>query len=1375
MKKVSILLFVLFVKCINFFGQVPNGHFENWQTISNYQINNWLAAGLVTPSTPSHSGNYGVRIQYDTNNMSTALILHGGHDNNLGFIGGVPYAGRPDSLAGFFKCYSPNPFDVALIHVIFKKNGIHLSTDYFFIPLTPDTLNFYERKFKINYNHPTEIPDSVIILATHSNPFQDSVDGGFLIIDDLHFTNSAIPVPNGGFEGWNIQSYDQPQNWFNLNFIAHHHPYYPVQKTSDALNGTFAAKLQNSLGPADTIPGVIMYSQNLSYESGALVVNEKYTSLKGYFKFFPQNMDTMQVFMIMYKADTAVGFAAFSTHQTVNNYTKFDVPIYYIDSFTDIPDSAIIYATAYLDKPLGNSTLFLDELTLINNTQIVINEFMSSNGQTFFDEFEQSEDWIELYNAGGSPVYMNNFLLTDDSVQTDKWRFPLLQLEPDSFLLVVASGQNLTYYNIHTNFKIKTEGEPLIVSNLTGTVCDYLHSKELYTDISYGRFPDGSSNFKYFSKATPKKSNNNSETFKGISFAEPVFSVPSGFFTAPFNLNINFQHPTATVRYTTDGSEPTQNHPVFNQALLIESRAGDTNTISMISEVSLYYMPPVGEVFKTNVIRAKAFIPDSITVRTATSSFFVDAGIFQKYNTPVISLVTDNSNLFDSARGIYVLGDVYYEWLAQNPNDSTTLWRPANFFGRGDAWERPIHVEYFEHDGTLRFSKNAGVRIHGGASRMMWQKSLRLYAKDKYDAGTFNHAIFPGHKKRWNNQPLNTFSELILRNSGNDFGQTFFRDALMHVLISHTKVDFMAFQPSIVFLNGEFWGFHNIREKQNSTYLSNHYNMNEEDVVVLEGYGHIDEGQFGDDLHYFSMIDYIEQNDISQNTHYNYIKTQMDVENFMAYQAFQIYYRNTDWPGNNIKFWRHRTTQYEPGASYGKDGRWRWLLYDTDFGFGMIDNMNAPVHNTLEYACEAGNTDWPNPDWSTFLFRTLLTNTEFRNGFINYMADHINTSFKQNRMLDVIDSIQSIYAPLMQENINRWRLPVSLAQWDDYIDVMRNFALYRSVNVTQHIMNKWNISGSYTINLDVSNPAHGSIKINSVLINESTIGINGQPYPWSGKYFNNIPIVLKAIPKPGYSFVEWQGTGNTNSVITISPNQTTSYTAVFMIDTNFQNTSLHINEFMASNTSTIADNFGEFDDWIEIYNASPDTINIGGYYITDNLNYPTKYQFPTGSDSTKIPSGGFLLIWADGEIQQGILHTNFSLSAGGEAIGLYASDGLYVMDTLSFGQQVADISFGCYPDGSSNIVLFNIPTPGASNVINDIAEISQDFEFNVYPNPSYGNVVHLSRAVDVKLYDIIGNLVYEKNNTSIINTNNLQKGIYFIHTDEEDVVKLVLY
>ncbi|MBF88516.1 MAG: hypothetical protein CMG75_02470 [Candidatus Marinimicrobia bacterium] len=164
-----------------------------------------------------------------------------------------------------------------------------------------------------------------------------------------------------------------------------------------------------------------------------------------------------------------------------------------------------------------------------------------------------------------------------------------------------------------------------------------------------------------------------------------------------------------------------------------------------------------------------------------------------------------------------------------------------------------------------------------------------------------------------------------------------------------------------------------------------------------------------------------------------------------------------------------------------------------------------------------------------------------------------------------------------------------------------------------------------------------------------------------------------------------------------------------------------INEYLAGNEACCTDEHGDYDDFIELYNGGSASVDVGGMYITDDLAEPTLHQIPTTSpDSTTIAPGEFLLLWADKESEQGILHIEIKLGKSGEQIGLYASDGETVVDTLTFGAQTDDISIGRSPDGSDTWVAFDTPTPGLTNGELGLEKNTLPSSFVLdqnYPNP----------------------------------------------------------
>jgi len=163
------------------------------------------------------------------------------------------------------------------------------------------------------------------------------------------------------------------------------------------------------------------------------------------------------------------------------------------------------------------------------------------------------------------------------------------------------------------------------------------------------------------------------------------------------------------------------------------------------------------------------------------------------------------------------------------------------------------------------------------------------------------------------------------------------------------------------------------------------------------------------------------------------------------------------------------------------------------------------------------------------------------------------------------------------------------------------------------------------------------------------------------------------------------------------------------------NIKLVINEFVAKNDGFMQDENGDYDDWIEIYNYGNNAVDIGGMYLTDDLSQPTKWRIPENVPSiTTIAGHSYLLIWADDETSEGPLHASFKLDASGEEIGLFGIDGQTLIDGITFGPQIADESYGRYPDASDNWQILKSPTPARPNKAEPIQVVINEIMYHPY-------------------------------------------------------------
>jgi hypothetical protein len=575
----------------------------------------------------------------------------------------------------------------------------------------------------------------------------------------------------------------------------------------------------------------------------------------------------------------------------------------------------------------------------------------------------------------------------------------------------------------------------------------------------------------------------------------------------------------------------------------------------------------------------------------------------------VVSIATDPANFFDPEIGIHVNGTTY---------DPAFPYFGSNFW---EEWERPVHLELYERDGTLGFSADAGVQIFGGWSRGHPQKSLAFFARRQYGPGKFDYRILP-------EKDIKSFESFVLRNSGNDWQITHFRDAMMTSLLKDLGIDRQAYRPAVVFLNGDYWGILNLREKVNEHFLAaNHPEVSSDQVDLLESSG---SAIHGDTDHYNALLALLGQN-VADPAVYAQIESMMDIENFIDYQAAQIYFDNTDWPGNNIKFWRPRVA----------GGRWRWIIFDTDFGFG-IWNAGNYVNNTLAFALEPNGPSWPNPPWSTLLLRRLTTNRAFVENFANRFMTHLNATFAPARVTAVINKMAAALEPEMPAQRARWGSNV--AAWRSAVQVLRDFASRRIPYVRTHLTSAFGLGPQGALRITIAAPGGGIVEVGGVPVRE---------YPFNGSYFQAVPVRLAARPNPGYRFAGWSGIEPaTEAEVTVNVSAAAlAVSAAFELDC-LDAAEVVINEIQY-NPAAGADP----GDWVELHNRTVTPVDLGGWTFRDS-NPDHSYTIPAG---TLLPGGGYLVLCSNTEVFSDfhpaagptLGDLGFSLDGGGETIGIF--------------------------------------------------------------------------------------------------------------------------
>ena len=333
------------------------------------------------------------------------------------------------------------------------------------------------------------------------------------------------------------------------------------------------------------------------------------------------------------------------------------------------------------------------------------------------------------------------------------------------------------------------------------------------------------------------------QTKDSVAVKAPEFSKEGGFYSNPFYLRISVPQGTK-VYYTLDSSDPDENSIEYTQPIYLENATNHDNVYSMRTDVSTgfytdlieqrqtddedpHYMAPDYLVDKCNVVRAISVDENGNKSEITTDSYFV--GISPKnYNgCNIVSVVSDPSNFFDYYKGIYVTGSTFDKYKKNSKFVSHwRLWK-ANYTQKGKDWERASCFEFFNANGKLLLNKNGGIRIQGGISRGMLPRSMNLYSREQYDESeTFNYEFF------MNDDAF--FPHIMTLASGGNQTITQFNDIMMSDRVKNLDFAAMDFEPYVVFIDGEYWGFYRLASKFDEYFLQYKFNVDVNNIAIIK-------------------------------------------------------------------------------------------------------------------------------------------------------------------------------------------------------------------------------------------------------------------------------------------------------------------------------------------------------------------------------------------------------------------------------------------------------------------------------------------------------------------------------------------------------------
>ena len=538
----------------------------------------------------------------------------------------------------------------------------------------------------------------------------------------------------------------------------------------------------------------------------------------------------------------------------------------------------------------------------------------------------------------------------------------------------------------------------------------------------------------------------------GMNTGNMIFSKESGFYEDEFKLKI--YAPTTEIYYTLDGADPDQNSMKYEGTITVDDASKNPNVYSMRTDLTteflheelekyskeryrVYYQTPDELIDKCTVLKAVYYDQQGNRSDIEERIYFVDFEEKTGYdNVNVISITTDPENLFGYENGIYVLGQTYDNFRQEQ--DMEEFWAAeywehwnANYKNKGITWERPASVQVFDTEKNLVLSQNAGIRIQGGGSRGFLPKSLNLYAREEYGTDKLYYDFFgTGYLPK----------RVTLTTGGDDF-YTKIKDKLVSELAADTKAATMHYEPYVLFLNGEYWGFYYLTEKYDEEYISEYYGVDDggtaENIILIKN-DMLENGLEGDlEQYYIAVMEDIYSSNLEKDEEYDRICELIDINSCIDYFATLGYAaRCGDWPGSNVALWRSRNISEKPY----EDGKWRWMIFDvnsTSLTLGLLD------HDIIAALRDASR-----------LFDKLCDNECFRRLFAERLIEMSDTIFEKEYVSETITEYIELMHQPMEMHYQRF-FGTSNEKYHEGVEEIREFYNQRRPYIIESIRNNF--------------------------------------------------------------------------------------------------------------------------------------------------------------------------------------------------------------------------------------------------------------------------------------------------------------------------------
>ena len=515
----------------------------------------------------------------------------------------------------------------------------------------------------------------------------------------------------------------------------------------------------------------------------------------------------------------------------------------------------------------------------------------------------------------------------------------------------------------------------------------------------------------------------------------------------------------------------------------------------------------------TTVLRCRTYAEGSFP-----SEEFIRTYVFeQQPSLAAIFVTTDPLSMFSNDSGLYMTGN------------SASMMDPkygANFWSNR---ELPVYVEMFEPGSPKApaFGVMGDYKISGQYSRAKEKKSFSVTLREEYGNKRLKYPLFPDYPE------LKKFKAFSLRNFGNNSGDDYVRDRVGTQMTEGLGVDYQHGRYAIVYYNGKYYGIHDLRERNSEYYYETRYGLDPNDIDLIDANN---EASAGSSTDFKAMIDWLQSNELSSETNYKKIADQIDVENFMNYMSAEMFLNNSDWPHNNMKKWRVASQK----------SKWKWFLYDTDFGFGV--SYNQQNGNVFSYVTNASGTNGMGMGMvpgmgqqgqqtggsiseHTILMIRLLGNDGFKKAFINRFCVLLSMNFAGERLVKQIDALQSQVQSEMSRDAEFWGYNVS--SMNGNLEKIKSFATSRQQTIMNDMQQYFSLSSTAQVTLSAQ--GSGQILVHNLPLDQSSMTVN---------FFSDVPVTVTAVPKSGAVFSGWSD-GNQETTRTFNPGEVSTLTATF--------------------------------------------------------------------------------------------------------------------------------------------------------------------------------------------------------------------------------------